>query len=161
MTRRPDERYARLADLLPKHNYKVAPAAKEAGFSASYAEHQADILWRNLAKYQARAILANPDAGTIEKRRNIAERLGMSSEDVLSELLGVIKQNRDLTNKLKALTPLLLEQGIDITGDTTQQVITPTLNVTIKGETRAIDKDTVSGTVIGTSSTLKKKDQSP
>jgi len=61
---------------------------------------------------------------------SILDRVGITSEDLLSEFKSVVMQNRDLTNKLKAMSPLLKELSINLDNSESTQSI-PTLNVSI------------------------------
>lgn len=56
-------------------------------------------------------------------------KIGMSREMIVNELVKVLKQDKDLNNKLKALTPFLQETGVTITGE--QQQSAPVLNVSV------------------------------
>ena len=51
-------------------------------------------------------------------------------DELINEYLFIIKQNKDLTNKLKALQPLLATQGIKWNEEQVK-INTPILNITM------------------------------
>lgn len=56
--------------------------------------------------------------------------VGMSSEDVINELKKVVEQDRDFTNKLKAMKPLLDALNYRLDDDNVQKA--PSVNITVE-----------------------------
>lgn len=67
---------------------------------------------------------------SMSPRNKMLAMLGITKEDVFTEYLKIVLQDKDFTNKLKALQPLLATQGIKWNEE--QQNISPTLNLTVK-----------------------------
>jgi hypothetical protein len=65
-----------------------------------------------------------------ETSRTVLDIVGINKDDVIKEYLKVILQDRDLTNKLKAMTPLLRELSIRL--DEVEVKTTPSINITVK-----------------------------
>lgn len=57
--------------------------------------------------------------------------LGITREDIIKELLKVIEQDRDYTNKLKAMSPVLREIGINLDNEE-QKSNVAVLNITTR-----------------------------
>lgn len=129
------DRHAKLLELLPKHKYKVAPAAIEAGFTQQTAYKAGKSLLKNAMKRQLKNELGvlegtkMPELG--EMKQTLASRLGMTSEDVLNVFKSILLQDKDIGTKLKALVPVLRDEGIEITQEQEQTKV-PVLNVVVK-----------------------------
>ena len=114
------------------NNYKAGKTLREMGYSESMAlKKPSDPINRALK------ILAKNEIETIIKSDNPARTLigivGMSEDELIGHYRYVIKQDRDLANKLKALIPLLATLGIRWNDEKSTMVI-PTLNLTIAGD---------------------------
>ena len=112
------DRHAILLELLAnKPDTSVRQAMLMAGFSQNSADKQAK---RALTTALKRQTLLGIEGA--EKYSNLYERVGIGREDVLKQYVHVIEQNRDYSSKLKAMAPLLKQEGIDLTpGAETQQ----------------------------------------
>ena len=143
------DRHLHLLELLPKHDWKIAPAAIEAGFSQSTAYKQAKSLLQTALKKQSQlhemqrlAMANNKETKASEivevlKQQTLAEKIGMTSEMVKERLVYIATQERDLNAALKVLTPLSKDIGIDIGLEESQKTIVPVLNVTVKEKNMA------------------------
>jgi hypothetical protein len=59
---------------------------------------------------------------------DLYKRVGIQRENVLKQYKYVIEQTRDMSSKLKALSPLLKQEGIDLTNGGEQQQA-PVINI--------------------------------
>jgi phage terminase small subunit len=135
------DRYTKLLEVLPKHKGKIAPAAVEAGFSEQTAYKQGKRLLKTAIKRQAQntiALMDNKNVTTTELKKTLADRIGMSSEEVFNLLANIARQDRDYTSALKVLKPLAKDVGVDLTEDDSQKTVVPILNVTVKEKSTAI-----------------------
>lgn len=127
-------RYRRLANLLPKYNYAIKPAAIEAGFSPKTADKQGKRLLNNTLKQQAKDILATVEGKVIstnDAKRFMSDIVGLSGEQVMQSLKNIATNTRDYASALKVLTPLAKEHGVQIASDDAPKVNVPILNVTL------------------------------
>jgi hypothetical protein len=65
--------------------------------------------------------------------------VGITSEELINEYMFIVKQNKDLSTKLKAMLPLLAQHGITWNDDSVK-VEAPVLNLTIRKDNTATDK---------------------
>lgn len=155
------DRHMKLLELLPKHKFKVAPAAIEAGFSEQTAYKQAKSLLQTALKKQEKALMEknrelanNKDLKASEitsaLKQSLVERIGMTSEELFNQLKSIALNERDYASALKVLKPLARDVGVDLGEDESQKVTVPVLNVTVKERTsaqpsRIIESTTSSG----------------
>lgn len=139
-------RKAKLLNELPKHNWKVAPAAREAGYSAKYANKNPKRILKSALRAQAQEMLdlgANDsNVSTIELKKALAEVIGMSREDVFKRLQSIAFQDKDLSSALKVLLPLAKDLGVNL-GTDDNKVIVPVLNIGV----RSVDESTIHGSI--------------
>ncbi len=111
-----------------KNGFKAGKALLELGYSPSVANKKSgEVINRALrviAKVEAKEIMESPNPS-----RTLLGYVGMTSNELRDEYVYIIRQNKDMSNKLKALTPLLAELGIRW-GDE-KQIIQPVLNLTV------------------------------
>lgn len=128
-------RTAKLLDELPKHNWKVEPAALAAGFSKSYARKQQKQILQHALKAQAQQALElaanNNYVPSKELKQSLAELIGMSRQDVYKRLKDISSQDKDLSSALKVLIPLARDLGIPLTDDQPKTIV-PILNIGIR-----------------------------
>jgi hypothetical protein len=146
------DRHARLLELLPKHKYKVAPAAREAGFSAITADKQGKSLLLTALKKQEIAMqqmqkesadkLRNGDITTVEATKQLKEtigsKIGMTRDEIRENIRWLATQERDLATRLKVMRAIARDEGIDLGEEESQKVTVPVLNVTVKEKPTAI-----------------------
>lgn len=119
-----------------KSGYKAKIALVNAGYKPSTAKAKSkEILDRAM-----RSSLVD-DIGKVVKsndspRHKILELLGISANDVFFEYMKIVLQDKDLSNKLKALQPLLATQGIKWNEENT--IVNPTLNLTVKSNSQDV-----------------------
>ena len=65
-----------------------------------------------------------------ETAQDVFELVGLSREDVILELTKVLQQDRDFTNKLKAMKPLLDALNYRLDDDNNQKA--PSVNITVE-----------------------------
>src|SRR3990167_5925084 len=103
---RADPRPDKFLEELPKHNWKVEPAAIAAGYSLSYAQHCQKLILQRALKRQAEKALAlarptNRDIDTKELKKSLAELIGLDREKVFERLRTIANQDKDLSSALK------------------------------------------------------------
>lgn len=129
-------RRAKFLALLPKHAYKVKPAAIEAGYSEQYADKQGKILYNVAMKEYAKemALRSSENVGlpTRQERKTLAEMLGLSSEEVFDALRNIALNSKDLTSALKVLKPLSKDLGADLSEEDNAKVVVPVLNIGVR-----------------------------
>lgn len=122
--------------LLPKHKGKIRPAAIEAGFEESTASKQPGRLLKTALKKEAKQTLAmlegNPDMSPTQLKETMAEKVGLSREQVMERVRNIATQERDLNSALKVLRPLSKELGVDLGEEENNKLTVPILNVTVK-----------------------------
>jgi hypothetical protein len=74
-----------------------------------------------------------PKDTSIEEVTDVLDIVGFTRDDVVKELVKVIKQDRDNTNKLKAMKPLLDTINYHLEDDNMQK--SPTVSLTIEEAT--------------------------
>lgn len=122
-----------------KNNFNATKALKESGYSISMATKQQNKPIASALKVLAKEQLKRLDKG--ESPRNILDVVNMSEGDVIGNYRMIIEQNKDLTNKLKALQPLLAQLGIKWSEETTK-VTVPVLNISMETpSTETVAKD--------------------
>jgi predicted regulator of amino acid metabolism with ACT domain len=120
----------------------------EAGFAKSTARKSQKKTLKTALKRQEQQLieqhneLGNSDKGTKEivqemKRMTLADKLGIDRQTLVNEFIKVLLQDRDLSTKLKALRPVLRDEGMDIGEEETTKVTVPVLNVTVKDNNMA------------------------
>lgn len=114
-------------------NYNASKTVQKNGYSKSYANSVATKVIDKAYKTVAKEII-NSD----NPQRSAMLFTGLSPEAVKNEYLKIILQDKDLTNKLKALLPLLKENGIVFEDNQTTQK--PVVNLTMI-QNKAINKD--------------------
>jgi hypothetical protein len=133
--RMPKEKAVKIMKDYAKNNFNAYKTLKENGYSESTANKQPSYPINNAKKVVANALDLDPNRSVKDVSSDVFALIGISREDIIKELVKVIKQDKDLTNKLKALTPALKHLNYDITNseDTVKpQPITITLEETVK-----------------------------
>lgn len=86
-----------------------------------------DSALKVLAQSKANAIINSPSPS-----RTIMDTVGYTADELIGHYRMIIEQNKDLSNKLKALMPLLSILGIKWNEEQTK-VNVPILNITTRG----------------------------
>lgn len=139
-------RYDKLARVLPKNKFKLAPSAVEAGFSPQYAYKQGKIIRENLIKRELKKIEKmngieisdKTNKEIVENKQTLASIIGMSSGEVFERLKYIANQDKDLTSALKVLKPISKDLGVDLTENEAPSISVPVLNIGIKEKTPQI-----------------------
>lgn len=76
-----------------------------------------------------------------ETSKTVLDIVGIDKEEVIKEYLKVVLQDRDLTNKLKAMTPLLKELSIRL--DDVETKTAPSINITVKEKSKPDDINSI------------------
>lgn len=110
-------------------NFNAKEALEKSGYSKNVASKKSkqiiNTAIRKVAKEDIQQLVSSSNPmGTL------LQRVGLTREDVLTEYLKIVFQDKDLTNKLKALVPLLKPEGI--AWDEEHANTAPTLNLTVK-----------------------------
>lgn len=119
----------RVLKTYKENNFVASKALRKEGYAASTADHASQRIIKNVIHTVARYDI-DQLVNSSEPVKTLLQRVGMSRDDLISEFMYIVKQNKDLTNKLKALQPLLATEGIKWDSDKT--LVAPTLNLTIK-----------------------------
>lgn len=133
-----DPRPDKFLEELPKHKWKVEPAAIAAGYSPSYARHCQKLILQRALKRQAEKALAlarpdNANTNTEEIKKSLAELIGTDRESVFKRLRQIaFDQDKDLSSALKVLAPLAKDLGVPIGADDAPKTIVPILNIGVK-----------------------------
>lgn len=122
-----------------KTGYNKSKALKNLGYSDSVANRSSKNTINSAYKAVAREIISSKDASVAAA--TIFDMVGITDVDALGEYLKIIKQDKDLTNKLKALMPLLKEKGIVWQDEAV--IAKPTVNLTMIKNDSIIDTDVV------------------
>lgn len=120
-------------------NFNATNALVKAGYSQNVAAKGSKKVINNAIRKVAKEEMAkivesgNPSA-------MLLQTVGMTPGELINEFMFIVKQNKDLTNKLKALQPLLATQGIKWNEE--QTLNAPQLNITVKqNDKKVIDTD--------------------
>ena len=111
-------------------NYNATEALPKVGYTNTVATKQSKRVINTAIK-----TVVKSDINEIVNSSNPMSKLlgfvGLSQDELANEYLSLIKQNKDLSTKLKAMLPLLAEHGIKWNDDKVD-VQVPVLNVTVK-----------------------------
>lgn len=119
----------------------VRQSALKAGYKDSYASKQGYRIVERALKYQinrALEVIESKDKTTLEVKDALASLIGYNSEDIGEQFKKIVEQDRDYSSKLKALTPLLKEQGINIQDTEDTKTIVPIMNITVRNDPQRI-----------------------
>src|ERR1035437_4701733 len=125
----PLEKANRIIKEFSTNGYNQKKALLKTGYKETTASSESrKVVNRALARVvdENKELMLN----STNPRRDILKLVGLEQRDVIDEYMFIVNQNKDLTNKLKALVPLLKELGI-VWDDKAVQVA-PTLNLTVK-----------------------------
>lgn len=112
-----------------QNNYNAYQTLLDMGYAETTARAEAkDVLTR--ANRVVNERMGTEITDPKDNARNVLELLGYSVEDVVNELKKVIEQDKDFTNKLKAMSPALRHVGLQL--DDTEKQVAPQLNVTVE-----------------------------
>lgn len=139
-------RKAKLLEELPKHNWKVKPAAIKAGYSPMYADKGAKRILKSALKDQAKAVIEGLEEKTPqtskEIKRTLIQLLGLSSDDLYKRLKYIgFEQDKDLHTALKILAVLGKEEGFNLIDDTPKTIV-PVLNIGVRENSPLIEQST-------------------
>jgi len=129
------------------NNYNASKALIDVGYSPQTADKQSKLVInrsiKKVAKEQMEEIVnsSNPMS-------KLLGFVGLSQDELANEYLSLIKQNKDLSTKLKAMLPLLAEHGIKWDNEKTD-VQVPILNVTVKDNEATVIEDNQGRGVVG------------
>lgn len=107
-------------EALPRHNFRLKPAAIEAGYSPKYAHTQRTLrkaIHRRLLKY------VNDDKRELDKNWDI--------EELSREYEYILRQRKDLSTKHKAIAPILAKYNI-IPKQEDTNINIPILNIVVE-----------------------------
>ena len=127
--RMPVAKAKRIISEFVDNGYNQKKALLKSGYSEGTARARSGEVINTAFRTIARDNLEQLSGEKLGKK-SILDLVGMTQDDVLAEYLYIAKQDKDLTNKLKALVPLLKELGISWEEKATLNA--PTLNLTVK-----------------------------
>jgi len=112
------------------NNYNASKALVQAGYKQTTATKKSKKIISDALKVAVQHdINTVVESSEISPRNKILAMLNITEGDVYREYLKIVHQDKDLTNKLKALQPLLATQGIKWNEENT--TVNPTLNLTV------------------------------
>ena len=115
------------------NNYNAYQALLAAGYKETVAQKQSKYVINNAIK-----TVATQEMNELVQHSNPMSKLlefaKLSEDELANEYLSLIKQNKDLSTKLKAMIPLLAEKGIKWNEEQVK-ITTPVLNVTMEDNT--------------------------
>ena len=136
----------RFLEVLSKHKGQVGPAAREAGYTSSYA-HSSPKIIRNTAMKEAVKELSErvnkKDLTKEETKQLMCDVMGLDSSIVLSTTRKIALQDKDYSSALKVLSPLLKELGIDISQQEQQNITVPVLNIGVTMQDKPNNNDII------------------
>ncbi|MFA6974891.1 MAG: hypothetical protein WC237_02945 [Candidatus Paceibacterota bacterium] len=113
-----------------KAGFKAGQALLDTGYSESMALKKSgvtlDRAYKAIAKHDLETALESPNPA-----QELFRFIKMSEYDIVREYREIIMQNDNFAVKLKALTPLLSEMGIQWNNDAGKTSAVPTLNLTV------------------------------
>ena len=126
-------RHRAFMDALQKNGNKIIPSAIEAGYSEKYARANGRTLVKNVAKSLAKDVAMqarNKDIGMKEAKQMMYEIIGMSREDAINNVKYLAEQEKDLSVRLKVMSPIVRELGLILNpDDDSSKVIVPVINL--------------------------------
>ena len=112
-----------------KNNYNAYKTLVENGYSEETAKKQSKVILERARKAVDNKLeLNNKDIK--EASDDVFTLLGYDSKDIINELKKVVEQDRDFTNKLKAMKPLLDALNYRLDDDNNQKA--PSVNITVE-----------------------------
>jgi hypothetical protein len=124
----PIEKARKVLKEYRESNFNASKALVKAGYTESMATKQSKVTINSALKKVIEHDMQEIVNSSSPKDK-LLQFVGMTADDLSQEYLYIIKQNKDLTNKLKALQPLLATQGIKWNEE--QTTVNPTLNLTV------------------------------
>lgn len=112
-----------------KNNYNAKKTLLENGYSENTANKIPGVILESARKRVNESLYDNQEKSIKETSKDVFELIGITREDIIKELKTVILQDKDFTNKLKAMKPLLDSMDYRLDSDSTQK--TPTVSLTL------------------------------
>lgn len=110
-------------------NFNAKKALLDSGYSEQTAMKGSKRVINNAIKKVAKEEY-NEIVSSSNPMNKLLQTVGISEGELINEYMYIVKQNKDLTNKLKALTPLLKTVGVEWNEQAT--TVNPTLNLTVE-----------------------------
>ena len=130
-------RHAKLLEELPKHNYKVRPAAIKAGYSESYADGFPKKILKTAMKAQGQALIESAtkteDTPIRESKKELSASIGITREELQIALREIALNKKDLNSALKVLSALArVDLDLNLTPDDAPKIVVPVLNIGVR-----------------------------
>ena len=123
-------------DVLLKAGYSLTTALKDTKLYDKALDAVAEDTARFFLQSKEEGRKHNKDKSLTVKENEVQPeasdlfaKIGMTRESLILELVKVIKQDKDLNNKLKALSPFLEKTGISLNNQ--DQTTQPVLNISV------------------------------
>lgn len=113
-----------------ENGFNASKALVRVGYKQSTATKGSKSIINNALKKVVKEEMKELVESSSSPRNKLLQMVGMSEQELYDEYMFIVKQNKDLTNKLKAMQPLLATQGIKWNEEQTNT--SPTLNLTVK-----------------------------
>jgi hypothetical protein len=125
---------------LRENNYVASKALIAAGYTEQSAKKQSKKIFnrsiKKVATEQLKSIVSSNNPIS-----NLFGIVGISDKEVLAEYIKILKQDKDLSTKLKSMLPLLSQLGLKWNEEQVK-VTVPTLNITME-DNKAIDSPVI------------------
>jgi len=112
------------------NNFNATKTLLDNGYKESTAQKEQYKTMERANKVVKAMLPIDKDNTIQETSQDVLALIGYTREDVIKELIKVVNQDRDLTNKLKAMKPLLDAINYRLEDDNTQK--TPSVNITVE-----------------------------
>ena len=126
----PPSKAVKLLKDYQANNFNATKTLKDNGYKDSTANKEQYKTMARAQKVVKSMLPIGEDRDLKETSQDVLALIGYTREDVIKELLKVINQDKDLTNKLKAMSPLL--KAINYNLDDSEQTTAPTVNITVE-----------------------------
>ena len=126
----PPNKAVKLMKDYQANNFNAKKTLLENGYSEKTASKMQHEIMKRAEKRVKGMLPIDENKSLKETSNDVLALLGYTKDDVIKELLKVIQQDRDFTNKLKAMQPLLRSLNYNI--DDTEQQKTPAVNITVE-----------------------------
>ena len=113
------------------NNYNASKALQSVGYTEQTADKASKIIINAAIKKVARDELKNIET-SVNPMSSLLGIVGIERDDLLKEYTKILKQDKDLSTKLKSMLPLLKELGLTWEQEQTN-VKVPILNITTRG----------------------------
>lgn len=126
-------RSKKFLEELPKNGNKIKPAAIKAGYSPIYAHANGRKILQTAIKEQAKEIIELVDQKPAKENKKLMyELIGLTKEELYENVKYLLTQDKDLSTRLKVLTPLIAQADVQLNTEEAPKTIVPVLNIGVR-----------------------------